>query len=532
MQPSVSSAYSQPSIHTKRRPVASSHYGDVSPPDSPRGYEVQKATSSGDVSPVDNGFDPDVHPAFRGKSKPGMSQIPRRIGTGETPVANRAYKRDLSAPLKWDKYTGEPTTSNKGIPSNVKPIQVVKGLEQTRLTPVPIERRDEDTMMVDSRPPWKGASGRAAIVQPVKTKPDASPFTSLNVQKTSGMPTPPQSLSPTNDRNDIYSETETRSVSDFRTRQGSIETNDPMASSVTSQSIDTSVATTPTMTGYPSPPLGKEDLDRTPPVSQGKYMSIDSSPVSTHTVRTYGRNRVESKTGANPDSRFSWTTLNTNTTYQHSPPPSPPPPLPHTMAIHTNSNSIMNRTRPVPSNRNYSPGSSSPIVPDAPPFASYRAVSGQVSRPDSGESAYPKRSGSHGNESFIAAKYAPSIASTTAGGNKALPPTPQELNSKDHASQLEAQLADLRLQRSNIERVLRDMTRPSATHALMTNFLVEREREKRVGALKEELYSIGMMEHALGLQLHRVNRRKEREDGYEGFTTLWVRRATGLTTDP
>jgi hypothetical protein len=40
------------------------------------------------------------------------------------------------------------------------------------------------------------------------------------------------------------------------------------------------------------------------------------------------------------------------------------------------------------------------------------------------------------------------------------------------------------------------------------------------------------MEHALGLQLHRVNKRKEREDGYEGFTTLWVRRATGLSTDP
>lgn len=519
-------------VSTKRRPVPQPQV--VSPPDSPRDFGNSTATS-GNVSPIDDGYNfTNVHPAYRGQAQL-QSQIPvaKRGPSGYSaiPVANRAYKRDLSAPLKWDKYTGEPTTSHKGIPSNVEPNRVVKGLESTHSKSVVGDYYDDEATLIESRPAWKGASGRSPFMLPVQTRPNQTPFPALNSLTKSGLPTPPQSMSPTTDGNTSLNEAETRSVSEARTRQGSIETNDPTNSSVMNRSVNSSMATTPTMTGYYHSSLSEGDSPRTPPTSKGNEMPVDSSPSSANTVRTHGINRGDSKNKIpNSESRFSWTTLNTNTTYQHSPPPSPPPPLPTNMAIHNHPGSIINRTRPVPSNRNYSPGYTSPIVPDAPPFQSYRAISAQIKRPESTEGQYPKRTDSIGAKSDGSFR-APSIISTSFGA-KALPPTPQELNSTDHASQLEAQLADLRLQRSNIERVLRDMTRPSATHALTTNFLVEREREKRVAALRDELHSIGMMEHALGLQLHRVNRRREKEEGYEGFATMWVRRATGLTTDP
>jgi uncharacterized coiled-coil DUF342 family protein len=116
---------------------------------------------------------------------------------------------------------------------------------------------------------------------------------------------------------------------------------------------------------------------------------------------------------------------------------------------------------------------------------------------------------------------------TTTGGGKALPPTPQQLESQDHVGQLNAQLDDLRNQRRNLERVLRDLEAPEATNPLKTSFRAEREREKRITAIKNELNEIYMLEHDIGLKLHRANKKREREEGYEGFTTLWVRRVTG-----
>jgi hypothetical protein len=215
------------------------------------------------------------------------------------------------------------------------------------------------------------------------------------------------------------------------------------------------------------------------------------------------------------DSRFSWTTQATNTTYQHSEPPSPPPPLPTNLA-----SSIMNRSRPVPS-RNYSPGPDSPVISStAPPMAR---------KPLGNEHARPVRTSSRILPALAspASITSPASSVTSGGGGKALPPIPGALNAADHVATLQARLEDLRTQRGNVERVLRDLTAPEACNPLTSNFRVEREREKRVAALRDELNEIGLQEHEVGLKMHRAQRRKEREEGYEGFTTLWVRRVTG-----
>jgi hypothetical protein len=254
----------------------------------------------------------------------------------------------------------------------------------------------------------------------------------------------------------------------------------------------------------PSPTIHKPDERSTTPEIPGAW-DHHLTPKATPTLDKPG----------GQDSRFSWTTQATNTTYQHSEPPSPPPPLP--AALVANANSIMNRSRPIPS-RNYSPGPESPVISTPPPMR----------KPLSNAHARPARTSSRVLPAGLASpsSITSPTSSVSGGGGKALPPVPGALNAADHVATLQARLDDLATQRGNVERVLRDLTDPAACNPLVSNFRVEREREKRVAALRDELNEIGLLEHDVGLRMHRAQRRKEREEGYEGFTTLWVRRVT------
>jgi hypothetical protein len=505
MAPTESSVYSQqhdsyePSNRRGRPPIASSIYDDISPPDSPKGYETK---NSGDVSPIERDLEADIHPAFRIHNKPSYSNLPvrkptaveirkpvageiRKPSAGDKDAPSRAYKRDPSQPLRWDKYSGEPTTSGKGIPSGVKPTSVVEVLEKKKqLRKTAETARVEEPILVDIRPPWKGASGRTTLVEPVADKPRERvpvPRRELNNRPSVG---PPISSSPP-----------PAALHGAETRHaGRVQSNREAAASTSTIHKAT------------------EERPTTPDVLGG-WVDEQPTPKATPTLET--------PPVRGPDSRFSWTTQATNTTYQHSEPPSPPPPLPALPAINTiGASSIMNRSRPIPS-RNYSPGPDSPVI-STPPLAAQR-------KPLSGADR-PARTSSRvlpgGLASPASALSPTSSNSGAAGGGKALPPVPGAVNAADHVATLQARLDDLATQRGNVERVLRDLTDPAACNPLVSNFRVEREREKRVAALRDELNEIGLLEHEVGLRMHRAQRRKEREEGYEGFTTLWVRRVT------
>ncbi|KAF2673970.1 hypothetical protein BT63DRAFT_172447 [Microthyrium microscopicum] len=539
MAPSVSSVYSQPYDHVgtnnrqARAPVASSYYGDgdVSPPESPHSYPVQQPHNDGDVSPIDNTLESDIHPAFRTKNKLGGSNIP--VPRKNPPVARkvtpRAYNRDPNQPLKWDKYTGEPTSPDKGVDSGVKPESVVAVLERTRaalqsarLRSAPDAAANSATKKVETRPPWKGASGREAVVPPVQDKPGQKlPIPQREVRRPVAMPTPPMSSSPVIARtNEAEHETEHASTSPRQPQ--AIETIRPVGTPDRSNAGETSsYAVHPvTNTHHPS------STHNAAPIPADAYNprtpTEDTPRRSDDTIRNNEqRKRSNSRPDDQFDSRFSWTTQATNTTYQgHSPPPSPPPPLPTNFPHYSSftnppADSIMNRRRPVPA-RTYSPPSpvSSPIISNNAPRRKPIGLGLGVS------TLHPTRTSSR----------APSIHSTTttttSGGDKALPPTPQQLASSDHVGQLNAQLDDLRNQRRNLDRILRDLEGPEAKNPLNTTFREEREREKNIVAIKSELNEINMLEHDIGLKLHRANKKREREEGYEGFTTLWVRRVT------
>jgi hypothetical protein len=503
MAPTESSVYSQPddsyepSSRRGRPPIASSIYDDISPPDSPKGYE---AKDSGDVSPLERDLEADIHPAFRIHNKPSYSNLPirkpaagdmrkpsagdmrkpsagdiRSPSAGDKDAPSRAYRRDPSQPLRWDKYSGEPTTSGKGIPSGVKPTSVVEVLEKKKQLKKTAETaRVEEPILVDIRPPWKGASGRTTLVEPVADKPrERVPVPRRELNRPSVGP--PISSSPPPD---ALHGSETRPTARVQSNR------EAAASSSTIHKVNQERPTTPDILG------GWVDEQPTPKATP-----------------TRGR------PPPGQDSRFSWTTQATNTTYQHSEPPSPPPPLPALSA-----HSIMNRSRPVPS-RNYSPGPDSPVI-SAPPTTLRKPLSSEHARPARISSRVPP-----GGLASPASIVSPT-GSAGGGGGKALPPVPGAVNAADHVATLQARLDDLATQRGNVERVLRDLTDPAACNPLVSNFRVEREREKRVAALRDELNDIGLMEHEVGLRMHRAQRRKEREEGYEGFTTLWVRRVT------
>lgn len=511
MAPTVSSSvYSQHydwNDKTDRPRAPSSYYGNVSPPDSP--IESQRR-NSGDVSPIENDIERDIHPAFRiRQQKSPVSNIPvarKAAPTSTTTLTSRAYQRDPSKPTKWDKYSGEPTTSEKGMPHRVKPEAVVEDIEKIKLksTSSPTESDAETVVAVNTRPPWRGASGRHTIVDPVVDKPGQQvPVPRREVNKPDRIRTvhsPSISAehllpSPKSTVADIASShTPTDTIRPNPMRQGPGSTNTHSLSAKGSND---------TMRKF-TPSTADDDRSHTP-----TNAGISGGP----------EEQTPTRSGRVIDSRFSWTTQASNTTYQHSPPSSPVPPLPTmpknstSLSVNTSS-SIMNRTRPIPSNRNYDPAPDSPVSSVTPTVR--RPIGGL--RAEGQERQFPARKSS----------YAVSIASTTTtSGGKALPRTPQELNSQDHVSALQAQMADLTTQRNNVERVLRDLTAPGASNPLTTNFRVEREREKRIQALRDELNEIGLQEHDIGLKLHRAQRRREEDEGYEGFTTLWVRRVTG-----
>lgn len=524
--PTMTSVYSQPydlSNPSAQPPVHSNYYGDISPPGSPQLYASGKAHGSGDVSPIENDIGSDIHPAFRvNQKKTTNTHIPvlRKVTPGSSTPPNS------SVDTRWDKYSGEPTTGPTGLASQVKPgsaLPILTGkrgpgqakgaapeLDKSRLKSVTERAATLDKgLAIDTRPPWKGASGRTTLVPAPADKPERTmPMPMRDSKKHTDLPSPRSRHA----RPDVAQEAETESAS---TREGDINHSPKPGHPTTSRSTKAP--------GIGSTGYGPDSYPS--PVSVNGYPADKSehqpvrppfTPVhrNQHSTGNASKKSMDYSPGQQQDSRFSWTTQATNTTYQRSPPPSPPPmpALPSTIkAVPASTGGVvMSRTRPIPSSKNSPTVPSSAVITTSArkPVASLYSESTETLR------HYPPHTSGR----------TASLASTIAGP-KALPPTPMEANSQDHVESLQAQLDDLFTQRSNVQRVLRDLLKPEASNPLTTTFRGEREREKRVQALREELNEIALAEHDVGLKLHRAHKKREREEGGEG-TTLWIKRVT------
>ena len=114
--------------------------------------------------------------------------------------------------------------------------------------------------------------------------------------------------------------------------------------------------------------------------------------------------------------------------------------------------------------------------------------------------------------------------------SKPLPKAPLEVPvSSDLVSTLNAQLSALAHRRMNIEKSIKQMTELMPhVHLLASDEVVrKREEEKqKVEGLQEELAEIRGEEHDLGIKLFRAYKRQDKDAEYEP-TTLWVRRVAG-----
>lgn len=379
-----------------------------------------------------------------------------RVTPGSQSASGRMRKGSGSSePTRWDKYSGEPTTATTGLPGQVKPGTPLVALKSTgRL------QQTDPGLVIDTRPPWKGASGRHAIVEPVKDK-ERKPGEAIPVPRRSSKRKPIPATSPSN-----------ATPSGIRV-------------------VDTEGETSPASVRE-STPIADETIKPDP----ADRRSIPRKSIDT----TYARQSSRE----NPDSRFSWTTYNTDTTYQQSPPSSPLPPMPAlpvqpVSAAPANPYSIMNRSRPVPSS------GSSPSPAPSPTI-------------DTARKPVP-------SSTYDAPRHSPTSSLAPSTASKALPRTPQESSASDLVAALQAQLDDLFTQRSNVQKVIRDFLDTQPQNPLVSDLKARREAERKLENLKDDLAEITRLEHEVGLRLHRAYKKREKADGATP-TALWIRRVT------
>ncbi|KAH9909203.1 hypothetical protein F4778DRAFT_793199 [Xylariomycetidae sp. FL2044] len=342
----VSSVYSQPSPEAAtfaarqlRNEVAYTDPNDISPPSSPDISSPKYDPNPGDVSPIDEAPDmSQLAASHRGPSNtdprpsatnrapqssiPTMRRERRRNSDAVANALRKSQSREQIKPprpyghdVRWDPRTGEPTTSNKGRPSQVNPQEYVQGLgtraasaspqQQLKQTPQnssPFGERIRRTREPSGspqpepapRPQWRGASGRTTLVAPVNDNQHVAP---LNVPPKStrrtgrgpGGLTPVSSIesetvSPAAPRGP-GSERNTESPGAGTTKKTVPNGRQPQAVSINTASAAASSLKHPA--AYPSPPLSDDNSvpAKPTPAIQTQTQPGPSSPRSLHPLQ-------------------------------------------------------------------------------------------------------------------------------------------------------------------------------------------------------------------------------------------------------
>lgn len=204
-----------------------------------------------------------------------------------------------------------------------------------------------------------------------------------------------------------------------------------------------------------------------------------------------------------PNSRFSWSTVNTNMTNHMRPdsrPPSPPPPVPSkfkTLPVQ----SILSRHRPIQR--------ADREVWTPPP----RKTSLQTPTSTTPLSARSKLN-------INTTTTTPDIIS----GKKSLPLPPDLLTPTSPMSHLENLLAaeqDKQHQRLNIQKVIAELEKKEHASPLEVSFAELREAKRKLEGYRRVLEEVKLEEREIGIRISRARRREGEEEG------LWVRRVTG-----
>ncbi|KAF1932784.1 uncharacterized protein M421DRAFT_1373 [Didymella exigua CBS 183.55] len=559
--PTVSSVYSRPSndlsyYYDNPAATSPSAYEDISPSSSPEPEHnsslPRRYRSMRDVSPMDEN-----RGATRANSNiPVLRKAPIAVQIGEVKPTSQKFWGGKVAPnskVRWDEYSGEPTSSNAGRSGSVNPLAFAKESLRPMGYQVSVsgpESKKKNTSFTDRVPrfgarpqpteptqapePWSRATGRAEIARPLKDESARQPLQiprKPSTRKVEGLGL---------DMSNVVATTTNRvalaadaclvanNPSTFGAHDEPIKPIAPLKVGRKSPTYNMASPTTPQNHGlgitdpysYPSPV--------TPPNNEQALSSFATTDIKSEVSDTESWERSitpkqstvwnkPTEQTPEPDkeasySRFSWTTYNTTTTYQHSPPPSPPQPMPAlddiTKPRVVTDSSVLNRRRPIPQ---------ADKIPDPPtarkPVPRARSPVGAKTRLGMLATTTSPRQGS-------------SCSTSTTGTQKALPQPPTTLTATDHVSLLESQVEDIRVRRVNVYKVLNDLKSAAPSNPMLTDFKTARLVEQKKKTLEDELAELKIEEHDVGLKLHRALRKREREDPHSG-SALWVRRVTG-----
>ena len=369
------------------------------------------------------------------------------------------------------------------------------------------------------REPWKGASGRVAIVEPVKNTP-AVRLEPLRI--------PQRNI----DQTRAISNDAVRTESSQPKRASSPERKEPTIRAVMSQ--DSIKPVVPLKLGSNNNSRVVSPVTPMATVADSSLQSPFKSPLHTflhpayeaageHAMKSTKHELVESPTENEPltpttptqantnqprmnnllppepeegdVSRFSWTTY--NTTEHGSPTQSAFDGVPPMPSI----NPIAQRKQPIPSY-------TAPV-----PYMNYNAAfsNGSVVLRKPVPSADRNRSSSMNTN--------PSLG-------KSLPQCPPELEASDKITTLEARLDDLARRKRNINKIKSALADTLRRNAVSYDVKKRKEVETKLKNLDAEMSEVTQEEHEVGLRLHRAQKKRDREENNLEPTSLWIKRVT------
>ncbi|KAL9615893.1 MAG: hypothetical protein Q9160_009179 [Pyrenula sp. 1 TL-2023] len=525
----------------------SSVWSDVSPPDSPRpSYEPyqERSHEAYEVSPIEERSPPREPrlPASRLRSNLPIMKSP----TNDASQKGRPGQQGTPASTtRWDDYSGEPTTSEKGRPSSVKPGQelsfggsgsgsgagedeksqgrktIFSGLRERD----PAKRRQamqrirDDAMDVPpEREPWKGASGRGAIPPPVRNDPTAKlkplqiPQNQNQNQQTVNPDTHKVGASGASElaRQTVRPVVPSRQLEEIKpTVPLKTGSNTPRNMSPTSAAyppsrfnsrVDRKQSPSPSSAPPVMPPTEASVSLPTPPGSTSKP---PNPPLTTKQQQQHDAalrsNLASLNLDDQPSSRFSSTTY--ATTVNESPNSSPrisvdtdAPPVPEMPSP------IVMRKRPLPA---------ATKANTLGPISNVKATTRKPAPSDRGA----RRSSMDSTTTMM-----------TTGTAKDLPAVPPAMNRLDT---LNNELATLSHRRVKINNVLKDLAAVTNPTSIAYDYSTRLQTKATVTKLEEELSEIAREEHEIGLKVMRVRRKLDEQDGnWAGEGVLWVKRVT------
>ncbi|KAG9767726.1 hypothetical protein KCU88_g7411, partial [Aureobasidium melanogenum] len=580
---------------------------NVSPISTPGSFHAHNGSDASLVSPIDSSF-----PSSSQQEKPARSQIPRRLplkAPEEAPKKWTLQKTD--GETRWDEYSGEP--SQAGKPPSVRPgalppvehqypqlkertRQILAGLKDREAVKKtawetassPVVEPDPLDNPVQQRPPWKGASGRHAVVEPVKNTPSArtrplalperrrkaEPDAVTRDEEAPGRKTPEQpqptpmspidavsvaasrlpSIKPT------PSEESIRPVVPLKVR------NTPRAPSTSTQSprpLDSpfqspSSSAPPLRDTTPSPATSNvlvEGAD-SPTLGSGPVLAPvgyaaperTSSAESLETV-VRDQQQPQSQRPQAPrhtfqreaDTTSSWATYTTsNGEYSSSVfdiPSSPPIPRAQFTSspdrFDADTSVGVSVPEPIILRKRVAANNSSSNLPgyygrdrdnyDNRSLSPFFNASGRKSS----SNILTRKAVGDGNSVKTDSKpRAVSLMTHLSSADKSLPPTPMELEAADKASSLQARLEDLSRRKRNMNKIISELRESLKKNAIVYDARKRKEVDKMIVNLNLELQDITNEEHETALRLHRVQKRRDKEDFYEQPTGLWIKRVT------